>query len=135
MNFRVFTAAILLFVAVSTTAAADFSGLTVTSITVKDEQGAAWPNPEALLPLMVVAPGAPYSREDVRKGIGYLYLKGLFRDVRVDGFPEDGGVRLEYTLYPVTIVDRIEIRGNDSLSRSAIVRGAMAEVEGKELRE
>jgi outer membrane protein insertion porin family len=114
--------------------AADFAGLTVTTITLKDDRGQPFPDQASLLPLVEVRPGDLFSRQAVRKGIGYLYLEGKFRDVRVDAFPEQGGVRLEYTLVPITIVDRIVLRGNHSLP-DRVIRDSARGIEGRELRE
>ncbi len=111
---------------------AGFDGLTVTTITLKDDRGSLWPQPERLLPLIMQRPGAPFSRSDISRGLEYLYLKGLFKDVRVDAFPDNGGVRLEYTLFPITIVATVAIHGNHELSGSAI-RAALPGLEGREL--
>ena len=115
-------------------AAADLDGLPVTRIILKDDQGRPWPDAANLLTLTQARPGEPFSREAVSRGISYLYLKKLFRDVRVDAFPEDGGVRLEYTLVPLVFVDRIVLRGNRSLPDRDLL-AAIPGVEGKELRE
>ncbi len=115
-------------------AAADLDGLPVTRILLKDDRSQAWPDAENLLKLIQVKPGDAFSREAVRKGIGYLYLKKIFRDVRVDAFPEEGGVRLEYTLFPLTFVDRIVFRGNHALANRDLL-AAIPGVEGRELRE
>jgi outer membrane protein insertion porin family len=114
--------------------AADLSGLPVTTIILKDDLGRPLPDVDSLLPLIEVKPGDLFSRQVVRKGIGYLYLEGKFRDVRVEAFPEEGGVRLEYTFVPIIIVERIVLRGNWALSNNA-VRDAARGIEGKELRE
>ena len=110
-----------------------FSGLPITQIVIQDDEGRPWPHPEQILPLLNVRPGATFSSETVAKGISYIYLKGLFKDIRVDGFPDSGGVRLVYTLVPVTVVDKVVVRGNHALSTSKI-RGALRGVEDKELR-
>lgn len=115
-------------------AAASLEGRPVTSMVLQDDRGLAWPEHEALLPLAAVKPGDPFSGEAVRKGLAYLYLKKQFRDVTVDAFPDGEGVRLVYTLYPVTIVNAIVLRGNHFLS-DRDVREAMGSVAGKELRE
>jgi outer membrane protein insertion porin family len=112
----------------------DFSGLPVTRIILKDDLGNPWPNPEQLLPLLVVRQGVALSQSDVRKGIEYLYLKGRFRDVRVEGFPEGEGVRLEYTLYPTTIVRELVIEGNDEIPTDRL-KEILGRIEGREFRE
>src|SRR3990172_1488812 len=123
---------IIMFSFVSSVLPAGFDGLTVTPITLKDDRGNLWPQPERLLPLIVQRPGAPFSRSDIRQGLEYLYLKALFKDVRVDAFPDGGGVRLEYTLFPITIVAKLAIHGNHELSSRAI-REALSGLEGREL--
>ena len=114
--------------------AADLDGLPVTGIILKDDLGRPLPDQDSLLPLVEVKPGAPFSRQAVRKGVIYLYLEGKFRDVRVEAFPDQAGVRLEYTLFPVIIVERIVLRGNHSLPNRAIFDAARG-IEGRELRE
>ncbi len=114
--------------------AADLDGLPVTGIILKDDLGRPLPDHDSLLSLVEVKTGDPFSRQAVRKGIGYLYLEGKFRDIRVEAFPDAGGVRLEYTLFPVVIVERIALRGNHSLPNRVILEAARG-VEGRELRE
>ena len=132
--FRPLLAVLLLIGIPATVLAADLSGQPITTITLKDDLGRPLPEADSLLPLLEVKPGDLFSRQAVRKGIGYLYLEGKFRDVRVEAFPEQGGVRLEYTLVPVIIVERIVLRGNHSLPDRSI-REEMRGIEGKELRE
>lgn len=108
------------------------SGKTVTRIDIKDDQGNPWPRPGQILTLIGFKPGDPLSAPAVRDSISLLYLKGLFKDVRVDAFPDGEGVRVEYTLFPITVVEKIAIHGNNALSTSAI-REAAAGIEGKEL--
>jgi outer membrane protein insertion porin family len=115
-------------------AASEFSGRPVTSIVIKNDRGDLWPHPEQVLPLIEVKPGDTFSSQAIRDGIGYLYLKGLFRDIRVDGFPDGNGVRLEYTLFPITVVDKVVIDGNHALSTGKIME-TLTGIEGKELRE
>jgi outer membrane protein insertion porin family len=111
-----------------------FAGRIITSIVVKDDRGNPWPQPEQVLPLIGVKSGDRLSSQAVRDGIGYLYLKGLFRDIRIDGFPDGDGVRLEYVLFPITVVDKIVIDGNHALSTGRI-REVLTGIEGRELRE
>jgi outer membrane protein insertion porin family len=106
----------------------------VTAIVIKNDIGDPWPQHEQVVPLIEVKPGDRFSSQAIRDGIGYLYLKGLFRDIRVDGFPDGDGVRLEYTLFPITVVDKIVINGNHTLSRGKILE-VLTGIEGKELRE
>ena len=110
-----------------------FSGLPVTQIVIQDSEGRPWPHAEQLMPLLNVSPGDTFSSEAIGNGIAYLYLKGLFKDIRVDGFPANGGVKLVYTLVPVTVVDKVVIKGNHALSASKIME-AIPGIEGKELR-
>src|SRR5574337_624000 len=107
-------------------------GKTVTRIDIRDDQGNPWPRPEQVLSLITFKPGDPFSAPAVRDTISLLYLKGLFKDVRVDAFPDGEGVRVEYTLFPITVVEKIAIHGNDAISKSTI-RDAAAGIEGKEL--
>ncbi|MDH4161499.1 MAG: outer membrane protein assembly factor BamA [Nitrospirota bacterium] len=115
-------------------AAGDLFGLPIRSIMHVDEDGAPWPEADSLLPLLMVKPGDRLDAETVREGITNLYLKRQFRDVRVEAYGENGGVALVVHLTPVTIVDKIVLRGNHSLSDRAI-KDAMAGMVGRELRE
>jgi outer membrane protein insertion porin family len=134
MKSLVTTAALLFLLSSSPAIAADLVGLPVTSVKLKDDQGRDWPSPERLMPLIETKPGLPLSREDVRRSIEYLMLKGLFKDVIAEGFADSVGVRLEYTLVPVTIVRSVAISGNSVISTKAL-RKVLDKLEGKELRD
>jgi len=111
-----------------------FSGLPIIQIVLQDDEGRPWPHAGQIMPLLNVWPGNAFSSETIGNGISYLYLKGLFKDIRVDGFPANGGVKLVYTLFPITVVDKVVIKGNHALSESKIM-DAIPGVEGRELRE
>ncbi len=135
--FRLFliSASIMLLGAFSIPAlSSDLYGRPVKGIIFKDEHGAAWPESDGLLPLLATQPGAAFSSETIRKDIQYLYLKGLFRDIRVGAFPEDDGVVLVYTLFPETVVDAVRIHGCRAVSRSRI-KEIVSKMEGRPLRE
>ena len=125
---------IVLLMLTSPAAAADLSGLPVTGISLVDEHGAPWPRAERLLPLAGLRPGDVFSPGAVRDGIAFLYLKGLFTDIQVDAFPDNKGVRLVYTLLPVTIIETVKVTGNHAVSTDA-VRTALPRLEGQEFRE
>ncbi len=133
-SLRSFAAGLFVLLLISPVYSTDFSGLPVTKIELKDDHGAPWPKPEQLMPLLVVKPGAPLSAHDVRASLEYLYLKGLFKDVRVDAFPDAGGVRLEFTLVPITIVRKVVLRGNKNMPTERLSE-VLGKLEGKELRE
>lgn len=125
----------LLFLSFSSPAsAADVYGLPITRIVFKYEDGRLLPKFDQLQPLIGIRPGDRLSATAVRESISYLYLKGLFRDIRADAYPEQEGVRLEYALTPMTIVEKIVVRGNQVLSAGTI-REALMRVEGREYRE
>jgi outer membrane protein insertion porin family len=111
-----------------------FDGLTVTRILLKDDSGNPLTESGQINQVIGVKPGDPYSGTAIREGLALLYLKGTFKDIRIDGFPENGGVRLEYTFFPITIVDRVVIKGNSALSQTEI-NEALPHLSGKELRE
>lgn len=111
-----------------------YSGMTITRIEVKDDHGEPWPKPGQVLPLVQVKPGDRLAGPAVREGIAMLYLKGIFKDIRVEAFPDDGGVRLEYIVTPITIVDKIVIHGNSAVSTGTIM-DTLAGIQGKELRD
>lgn len=111
-----------------------FSGLIVSRIAVQDDQGKPWPDTGEIIPLIGVKAGEVFSGEHISNGISYLYLTGRFRDVRVEGFHDNGGVKLVYTLVPITVVQEIKIRGSRALAASRI-RELLRGVEGRELRE
>ncbi|HEX9860843.1 MAG TPA: POTRA domain-containing protein, partial [Nitrospirota bacterium] len=111
----------------------DFSGATITRIILKDALGRPLGRPDQLAELIGLQPGDGFSGPAVRDGIKMLYLKGTFRDIRVEAFPENAGVRLEYTFIPVTTVRKVRVHGNRALPASA-VKEVFANIEGKELR-
>ena len=111
-----------------------FFGMTITRIDIKDDHGEPWPQPGQVLPLIAVKPGDRLTGPAVREGIATLYLKGLFRDIRLEAFPDDGGVRLEYIVTPITFVDSLVIHGNSAVSKGTIL-DMIAGIQGKELRD
>jgi outer membrane protein insertion porin family len=115
-------------------ASATFDGLTVTRIILKDDTGSPLVGPGQIPQLISIKPGDLFSGAAIRESLALLYLKGTYKDIRVDGFRENGGVRLEYTFVPITIVDSVMIRGNSALSKSDIME-ALPHLSGKELHE
>ncbi|MGE5174607.1 MAG: outer membrane protein assembly factor BamA, partial [Betaproteobacteria bacterium] len=111
-----------------------FAGQTITRIVLKDEHGNPWAIPDQLVQLIGLKPGDTFSGPAIRDSISLLYLKGTFKDIRVDAFPEGSGVRIEYTFIPVTVVEKLAIHGNHALSASSI-KEVLPNIEGKELRE
>ncbi len=111
-----------------------FTGQTITRILLKDDRGNAWTRTDQIPQLIGVKPGDVFSASAIRDSIALLYLKGNFKDIRVDAFPEENGIRLEYTFISVTIVDKVVLRGNSALSSSTIT-DALPRLEGKELRQ
>jgi len=111
-----------------------FAGLTIMRIDITDDQGRPWPRPGQILSLIGQKPGAVFSVPAVRDGISLLYLKGLFRDIRVEAFPDNSGVRLVYRVAPITVVEEVKIHGNHALSTGTITEG-LGSMEGKELRD
>lgn len=138
MRFKLlFALFFCLFTLVSTASSAPspFEGLTITRVDLKDVRGGPLPNPARIADLMdTVKPGSVFSSPAIRGSLQLLYLKGVFKDIRVEGYPDAGGVRLEYVFTPVTIVDSIAVTGNDEFSADAI-RDAIPRVAGRELRE
>lgn len=124
----------LLFFLHGVSSASPFSGLTLNRIEIQDDQGRPWPDPEEITALILVKPGEVFSSENISEGISSLYLTRRFRDIRVEGFQDNGQVNLVYTLVPIAVVDEIKIRGNHSLATSDI-RQSLRGVEGGELRE
>jgi outer membrane protein insertion porin family len=111
-----------------------FAGQTITRVILKDEQGNPLVRPDQIAELIGVKPGDTFSGSAIRSGLALLYLKGTFRDIRVDGFPEGSGVRLEYTFISIIVVDKVVVHGNSSVSTS-VVKETLPHLEGKELRE
>src|SRR5512144_1841833 len=91
---------------------AAFSGLAITRIDLQDDFGNPWQRPDQIEELIGVKPGDVLTGAAVREGIALLYLKGIFRDIRVEAIPDNGGVRLEYTFIPVTVVEKIVVHGS-----------------------
>src|SRR5574341_847366 len=111
-----------------------FTGKIVTRIDVRDEQGNPWSRPEQVLPLITVRPGDAFSSAAVRESISLLYLKGIFKDIRVDAFSDEGGVRLEFVLFPTTVVEKVAVHGRKALS-ATMINDAIPPIEGRELRD
>ncbi len=127
-------AIVLLLISPAHPSPVSYSGLTITRTDIKDDLGETWPDPGQVLPLIMVKPGDRLAGTAIREGIATLYLKGIFKDIRVEAFPDNGGVRLEYIVTPLTIVDEIAIHGNSAVPKGTIL-DALTGIEGKELRD
>ncbi len=125
---------LLLFLSSAYAVTPSFSGLTITRIDIQDDYGHPLKTPDQVLQLLGLKPGDQYSGPAIRQGISLLYFKGTYKDIRVEAFPDKGGVRLTYVLVPITVVRKMVIAGNSSISTDAI-RDAVPRIEGKELHE
>jgi outer membrane protein assembly factor BamA len=128
------TVLVLCLVSPAFTSSSPFSGQIITRIDVRDEQGAPWPRPEQVLPLITARPGDAFSSSAVRESISLLYLKGIFKDIRVDAFSDEGGVRLEFVLFQTTVIEKVVVHGGKTVSET-MIRDALPSLEGKELRD
>ncbi|MGA2191860.1 MAG: outer membrane protein assembly factor BamA [Nitrospirota bacterium] len=79
--------------------------------------------------LVDIGKGDVLSPKKVRESIKLLYLKELFSNIIVEGENTPEGVLLTYHLVPRLRVSRIDIDGNDNLSKKKII-SAMAQKEG-----
>ncbi|HSB33694.1 MAG TPA: outer membrane protein assembly factor BamA [Nitrospirota bacterium] len=109
-----------------------FSGLTITRIDLKDDFGNPWHRPDQIEELIGIKPGDILTGAAVREGIALLYLKGIFRDIIVEAFPENSGVRLEYTFIPITAVEKVLIHGSRRKLKGAVTE-VLSPLIGKEL--
>jgi outer membrane protein insertion porin family len=71
--------------------------------------------------LVDISKGEPYSQRKVRDSIKLLYLKGMFKDIVVEGEDTPEGVELTYRLVPRLRITGIDIEGNDELSDKKIL--------------
>jgi outer membrane protein assembly complex protein YaeT len=124
-RLRGFVLAVLLFGAAGPARAqqapsAPFTGRPVTSVRLVVE-GRPTEEP-ALVDLVQVRAGQPFSMVDVRESIAHLFGLGRFQDVRVDASPSPGGVDVTFDLVPVHGVEEVEFRGNLGLSKGFLQR-------------
>ena len=61
--------------------------------------------------LVETTPGEPLSMQEVRETLAHLTSLNRFEDVQVFQEPAAGGIRLRYVLFPLHLVDRLELRG------------------------
>ncbi len=137
MNLRGFLAVVVcvfVFSAPARSYPSSFGGLPITRIVIQDDYGKVLDDPEEVTSVIAVMPGDVFSPAAISDSITYLYLKRIFSDIRVDGIPDNDGVKLVFTLTPLKIVAGIAVRGNHVLSTSRI-HGALAGIEGKEVRD
>ncbi len=125
---------VLMLLAPAFAAPPSFSGLAITRIDVQDDQGRPVQKPDQIMQLIGLKPGDVFSGAAIRTGISLLYLKGTYKDIRVEAFPDNGGVRLTYILVPITVLRKIVITGNFTVSSDAI-KAALPRMEGRELHE
>jgi outer membrane protein insertion porin family len=111
-----------------------FSGLPITRIDVQDDRGRPLQRPDQIMQLIGLKSGDPFSGSAVRRSLSLLYLKGTYKDIRVEAVPDGSGLRLTYILVPITVVEKLVVGGNSSVSTDAI-REAVPRIEGKELNE
>jgi outer membrane protein assembly complex protein YaeT len=78
--------------------------------------------------------GVPLSRRLLRSTIRRLAANGRWRDVQLDLVAVRGGVKVVAHLVPVVILSRVEVRGNDEIGDSEILR-TVGIGEGSELLE
>jgi outer membrane protein insertion porin family len=111
-----------------------FTGLPITRIDVRDDRGLPLQRPDQIMQLIGLKTGDLYSGTAIRQSLSLLYLKGIYKDIRVEAVPDNGGLRITYILVPITVVEKLVIDGNSSVSNDAI-RDAAPRIEGKELNE
>ncbi len=76
----------------------------------------------ALVELLDTRPGDPLSLVRVRENIGRLFALGRYEDVQVEAEPAGDGVVLRYTLVPVRVARRVQVRGVSGLRASDVRR-------------
>ncbi len=111
-----------------------YEGLTIKQLILKDDLGNNLAGKGQIDELVGIKAGAPFSGAAIRKSLSLLYLKGTYRDIRVEAIPENGGVRLEYTFELITVVDKVVVRGTSAVSTSTITE-ALPTIAGRELRQ
>ncbi len=73
--------------------------------------------------------GSALSRPLIRAAVLRLLHTGRFTDVQIDGVPEGDGVRLQITLLPRIVIDRVDIAGQEHVPEQPI-RDALRVSEG-----
>lgn len=102
-------------------------------ITALEVEGAVSVKPDAIISMMGIEIGNPYSIEAIREGIKRTYLKGIFEDIAVDAEEFKGGVRLKYIVKEKVFIRSISLSGNQSIS-SRMLRERISVKEGDEYR-
>lgn len=59
--------------------------------------------------------GEVLSRRQVSRDVRTLFKTGYFEDVHVEGFPEDGGIRLVYVVRENPLIADLKIEGNEEI--------------------
>jgi outer membrane protein insertion porin family len=133
LRSAVMALAILLLAPAAHSAPSALSGRVITGIVLKDDFGNPWQRPDQIEELIGVKAGDILTGAAVREGLSLLYLKGIFRDIIVEAFPENDGVRLEYTFIPITIVEKVVLHGGRWRLKGPVT-DALSPLTGKELR-
>ncbi len=105
-------------------------GRVISRIELTREAGAVGETPpvpmtvETFTRLTGLAPGHVLTAEAVRKALDTLYAQGTLRDIRIEGFADDGGVRVVVTWIVRTRIESVSFKGNDALSDKALLAAA-----------
>ncbi len=77
--------------------------------------------PSDVCQLVEIKKGGPLSPRLIRDSIKLLYLKGLFKNIIVDGRDTPRGTVVTFHLVPRMLISGVEIRGNKYLSGNKII--------------
>ncbi len=79
---------------------------------------------EELIDMISFHIGDVIDKEILRDGIKRAFKKGIFLDIRAVTEPNDSGIKLRYIVKEIPVIDKINIEGNEKISKGEIKKKA-----------
>jgi len=96
------------------------SGLEGEVIKVIEVEGLTRMKQEELIDIICFKEGDVIDREALKSGIKRAFKKSIFVDIEAVAEPHDNGIKLKYIVEEIPVVKRINIKGNNRISKRKI---------------
>ncbi|MBI4687986.1 MAG: outer membrane protein assembly factor BamA [Nitrospirae bacterium] len=103
-------------------------------ITAIEVEGANRITKEDLIDIIGLNAGDAVDKDILRTGIKRAFKKGIFLDITAETVPFEDGVKLRYIVREISVIDKINIEGNDHVSKGKIKKALLVR-EGEDFRE
>ncbi|MEK6528164.1 MAG: outer membrane protein assembly factor BamA [Nitrospirota bacterium] len=75
---------------------------------------------EELIDMISLHIGDAIDKETLRNGIKRAFKKGIFLDIKAVAEPNDSGIKLKYIVKEIPVIDKINIKGNEQITKKEI---------------